>query len=47
MKSDGVITKLVASESLNHLGIDKNGLDSMDYKILEALVKILMEVQLD
>lgn len=39
VKSDGVITKLVASESLDHLGIDKNGLDSMDYKILEALVK--------
>jgi Holliday junction DNA helicase RuvB len=39
VKSDGVITKLVASESLDHLGIDKNGLDLMDYKILEALVK--------
>ena len=39
VKSDGVITKKVASDSLDHLGIDKNGLDMMDYKILEALVK--------
>ena len=39
VKSDGIITKKVASDSLDHLGIDKNGLDMMDYKILEALVK--------
>jgi len=39
VKSDGIITKKVASDSLDHLGIDTNGLDEMDYKILEALVK--------
>ena len=39
VKSDGVITKSVASDALDNLGIDTNGLDLMDYKILEALVK--------
>jgi len=39
VKSDGIITKKVASDSLDRLGIDTNGLDEMDYKILEALVK--------
>ena len=35
---DGNINKKIASESLNKLGIDNNGLDEMDYKILYALV---------
>jgi len=39
VKSDGKINKKLASKALDKLGIDNNGLDSMDYKILYALVQ--------
>ena len=39
IKSDGIITLDVANSSLNRLGIDNNGLDAMDRRILMALVK--------
>ena len=39
VKADGKINKLLASHALDKLGIDHNGFDSMDYKILFALVK--------
>ena len=38
VKSDGKINKILASEALDKLGIDDNGLDSMDNRILKALV---------
>ena len=38
VKSDGVITEELASESLKRLGIDENGLDDMDRRILDSLV---------
>ncbi len=38
VKADGVINETIASEALNKLGIDDNGLDTMDFKILMALV---------
>ena len=39
IKSDGIINLDVAKNSLSRLGIDKNGLDDMDRRILNALVK--------
>ena len=39
IKSDGVITLDVAKSSLNRLGIDAQGLDNMDRRILTALVE--------
>ena len=39
IKSDGIINMDVAKNSLNRLGIDTNGLDDMDRRILTALVK--------
>ena len=39
IKSDGVITLDVAKSSLNRLGIDAQGLDDMDRRILKALVE--------
>ena len=39
IKSNGVINMDVARDSLNRLGIDTNGLDDMDRRILTALVK--------
>jgi Holliday junction DNA helicase RuvB len=39
IKSDGVINLDVAKSSLNRLGIDENGLDDMDRRILSSLVK--------
>ena len=39
VKSYGKINKNLASKALDKLGIDNNGLDSMDYKILYALVQ--------
>jgi hypothetical protein len=39
IKSDGVINLDVAKSSLNRLGIDENGLDDMDRRILTALVE--------
>jgi len=38
IKSDGIITLEVAKDSLKRLGIDENGLDDMDHRILTALV---------
>ena len=39
VKADGKINQELASWALDKLGIDTNGLDSMDYKILFALVQ--------
>ena len=39
IKSNGVITLDVAKSSLNRLGIDEQGLDNMDRRILTALVE--------
>ena len=38
VRADGIINKTLASEALDKLGIDNNGLDSMDHRILSALV---------
>ncbi|MBV8417092.1 MAG: Holliday junction branch migration DNA helicase RuvB, partial [Verrucomicrobia bacterium] len=38
VKSSGYITKLVADKALEMLDIDRDGLDEMDKRILEALV---------
>ena len=38
VKANGKITSLVAKDSLNTLGIDKFGLDSMDRTILDTLI---------
>ena len=38
VKASGTITQEVARASLDGMGIDENGLDNMDRKILEALV---------
>ena len=38
VRSDGIINKELASKALDKLGIDNNGLDSMDHRILSALV---------
>ena len=38
VKADGKINKQIASEALGKLGIDDNGLDNMDFRILTALV---------
>ena len=39
IESDGIINLDVANNSLSRLGIDENGLDDMDRRILAALVK--------
>ena len=39
IKSDGIINLNVAKDALTRLGIDKNGLDDMDRRILKALVE--------
>ena len=39
VKNDGVITKKLAISSLDLLQVDEQGLDSIDYKILECLIK--------
>ena len=39
IKSNGIINLDVAKNSLSRLGIDENGLDDMDRRILNALVK--------
>ena len=38
VKSDGIISKKIAQESLKSLGIDNHGLDDMDRQILSALI---------
>lgn len=38
VKADGTINQKIAAEALDKLGIDDNGLDTMDFKILMALV---------
>ena len=38
VKADGIINQKIAAEALDKLGIDDNGLDTMDFKILMALV---------
>jgi Holliday junction DNA helicase RuvB len=38
VKSDGFITKLISDRALEMLDIDRDGLDEMDKRILEALV---------
>ena len=38
VKADGTISQKIASEALDKLGIDDNGLDTMDFKILMAIV---------
>ena len=38
VRADGIINKVLASEALDKLGIDNNGLDSMDHRIITALV---------
>ena len=38
VKANGTINENIASEALDKLGIDDNGLDNMDFKILTALV---------
>lgn len=40
VKADGVIEGLVASEALNLLNVDKEGLDSVDQRILEVIIKL-------
>ena len=44
IKSNGVITLDVAKSSLNRLGIDAQGLDDMDRRILTALVEKLVKI---
>ena len=39
VKNDGVITQKLATSSLDLLQVDEQGLDSIDYKILECLIK--------
>ena len=39
VKNDGVIAKDLAVESLDLLQVDAKGLDNIDYKILECLIK--------
>ena len=39
VKNDGVIAKDLAIESLDLLQVDAKGLDNIDYKILECLIK--------
>ncbi|MFC1587231.1 Holliday junction branch migration DNA helicase RuvB [Planctomycetota bacterium] len=39
VKGDGVISVSIATDGLHRLGIDKHGLDGIDRKILETLVK--------
>ena len=39
VKNDGVIAKDLAIESLDLLQVDSKGLDNIDYKILECLIK--------
>ena len=39
VKNDGVIAKELAVESLDLLQVDAKGLDNIDYKILECLIK--------
>ena len=39
VKNDGVITQRLAISSLDLLQVDGQGLDSIDYKILECLIK--------
>ena len=39
VKNDGVIAKNLAIESLDLLQVDAKGLDNIDYKILECLIK--------
>jgi Holliday junction DNA helicase RuvB len=38
VKSDGFITKIIADKALEMLDIDRDGLDEMDKRLLEALV---------
>jgi Holliday junction DNA helicase RuvB len=38
VKSNGMINKKIAQESLKSLGIDNHGLDDMDRQILSALI---------
>ena len=39
VRSDGVITKVVAIEALTTLEVDALGLDEVDHKVLRALVE--------
>ena len=39
VKGNGEINQKIASEALDRLGIDNNGLDNMDFRILSALVQ--------
>jgi len=39
IESSGIITKDVAKVSMDRLGVDEYGLDNMDRKIIEALIK--------
>jgi holliday junction DNA helicase RuvB len=38
VKSDGIITKKIAGEALNKLGVDLIGLDDIDYKVLRTII---------
>ncbi len=40
VKADGVIEGFVASEALDLLNVDKEGLDSVDQRILEVIIKL-------
>jgi Holliday junction DNA helicase RuvB len=38
IESDGVITHAIASKSLNRLGVDEEGLDKMDQRVLLTII---------
>lgn len=40
VEADGLITKKVASEALDMLSVDKEGLDTVDQKILEVIISL-------
>lgn len=40
VKADGIIVGPVASEALNMLNVDKEGLDSVDQRMLEVIIKL-------
>lgn len=40
VKAEGIIAREVASEALNMLNVDKEGLDSIDQRMLEIIIKL-------
>lgn len=40
VKAEGIIVREVASEALNMLNVDKEGLDSIDQRMLEIIIKL-------